>query len=196
MAGGEWVDRIMPAGPLSMAVAFSARQQLRLPVNEHADSLRAYLNDERRVVEALLDPTQLEILGPGHYRYHVTRVQLFHLQIHPVVEIQARHHQGRLELDSLHCQLEGLGLVEDFQLQLNSWLVAAPGGLEGEAALAVSGRQPALLGLIPQRLLEASGRSLLNGILANIRHRVSQQLVADFQQWCLSERLDDGSAAP
>jgi hypothetical protein len=67
-------------------------------------------------------------------------------------------------------------------------LVAAPGGLEGEAALAVSGRQPALLGLIPQRLLEASGRSLLNGILANIRHRVSQQLVDDFQQWCLSER--------
>jgi hypothetical protein len=79
-----------------MAVAFSARQQLRLPVYEHADSLRAYLNDERRVVEALLDPTQLEILGPGHYRYHVTRVQLFHLQIQPVVEIQARHHQGRL----------------------------------------------------------------------------------------------------
>ena len=44
----------MPAGPLSMAVAFSARQQLRLPVNEHADYLRAYLNDERRVVGALL----------------------------------------------------------------------------------------------------------------------------------------------
>ncbi len=180
----------MPAGPLSMAVAFSARQQLRLPVNEHADYLRAYLNDERRVVEALLDPTQLEILGPGHYRYHVTRVQLFHLQIQPVVEIQARQHQGRLELDSLHCQLEGLGLVEDFQLQLNSWLVAGPGGLEGEAALAVSGRQPALLGLIPQRLLEATGRTLLNGILANIRHRVSQQLVDDFQQWCRSGQGD------
>jgi hypothetical protein len=32
--------------------------------------------------------------------------------------------------------------------------------------------------------------------LANIRHRVSQQLVADFQQWCLSGRLDDGPAAP
>jgi hypothetical protein len=45
-------------------------------------------------------------------------------------------------------------------------------------------------------LLEASGRSLLNGILGNIRHRVSQQLVADFQQWCLSERGNDGSAAP
>jgi hypothetical protein len=80
--------------------------------------------------------------------------------------------------------------VEDFQLQLNSWLVAGPAGLEGEAALAVSGRQPALLALIPQRLLEATGRSLLNGILANIRHRVSQQLVADFHQWCLSGRGD------
>jgi hypothetical protein len=186
----------MPAGPLSMAVAFSARQQLRLSVNEHADHLRAYLKDERRVVEALLDPTQLEILGPGHYRYHVTRVQLFHLQIHPVVEIRARQHQGRLELDSLHCQLEGLGLVEDFQLKLNSWLLAGPTGLEGEAALAVSGRQPALLALIPQRLLEATGRSVLNGILANIRHRVSQQLVADFHQWCEAGHGEGPLAVP
>jgi len=178
----------MACRPLAMPLVFSASQQLTLPVVEHAQRLSAYLGEERRVVEALLDPRQLEPLGPGLYRYSVTHVKVFQLEIQPIVELQARHNGERLELCAIDCQLEGLGLVEDFQLQLNSWLVAAPGGLEGEAALAVSGRQPALLGLIPQRLLEASGRSLLNGILANIRHRVSQQLVADFQQWCLSER--------
>jgi hypothetical protein len=44
--------------------------------------------------------------------------------------------------------------------------------------------QPPLLRLIPPRVLEATGRSLLSGILLGIRRRVGQQLAGDFQAWC------------
>ena len=167
-----------------MPLAFSASQQLTLPVKKHAHRLGEYLQDEQRVVEALLDPSQLVRQGPGQYRYTVTRVEVFQLQIQPIVDLQANHHDGRLELRALDCHLEGLGLVEDFRLQLNSWLAAAEEGLEGEASLAATVSQPPLLRLIPPRLLEATGRSVLSGILLGIKSRVGQQLLADFNRWC------------
>ncbi|MFN5194820.1 MAG: DUF1997 domain-containing protein [Cyanobacteriota bacterium] len=166
-----------------MALAFSATQQLDLPVGDGAEELAGYLADEKRVVQALLDPQQLESLGPGHYRYTVTRVQVFQLQIQPIVELRAHRSDGRLELEAVDCVLEGLGLVDDFQLRLQSWLMASPAGLEGEAELAVQVSQPALLRLIPARVLEATGRSVLSGILLGIRNRVGQQLLADFRRW-------------
>jgi len=175
-----------------MSLAFSASQQLSLSVEAEGDRLATYLADEDRVVGALLDPRQLQKLGPGHYRYTVTRVQVFQLQIQPVVELQARCTAGRLELQALDCQLEGLGLVDDFRLTLSSWLTASPTGLEGEAALAVTVSQPPLLKLIPPRVLEATGRSVLGGILLGIRNRVGQQLLGDFQAWCQAEPLAPG----
>jgi hypothetical protein len=167
-----------------MPLVFSASQQLTLPVVEHAQRLSAYLGEERRVVEALLDPRQLEPLGPGLYRYSVTHVKVFQLEIQPIVELQARHNGERLELCAIDCQLEGLGLVEDFQLTLDSWLAPEQEGLAGEAHLAVSVSRPALLRLVPAKVLEATGRSVLSGILLGIRTRVGKQLVGDFQGWC------------
>ena len=171
-----------------MPLAFSARQQLSLPVQEDNQRLAEYLEDEERVVGALLDPHQLQPLGPGHYRYTVTRVQVFQLQIQPIVELHARSQGGRLELQALDCQLEGLGLVDDFQLGLESWMQASAEGLEGEAALSVSVSQPPLLRLVPPRILEATGHSVLAGILLGIRNRVSQQLLGDFRRWCVEHQ--------
>lgn len=176
-----------------MTLAFSARQQLTLPVRDNLDQLAHYLRDEDRVVGALLDRRQLQPLGPGHYRYTVTRVKVFQLQIQPIVELEAHCHQGRLELQALDCQLEGLGLVDDFRLTLDSWLEAAADGLEGEASLSVTVSQPPLLKLIPPRILEATGHSVLAGILVGIRNRVGQQLLEDFHRWC--QEQDEGSSA-
>jgi len=44
--------------------------------------------------------------------------------------------------------------------------------------------QPPLLRLIPRKVLESTGESILNGILLTIKGRVGRQLVGDFQQWC------------
>ncbi|MEY4297859.1 MAG: hypothetical protein RLZZ423_1038 [Cyanobacteriota bacterium] len=167
-----------------MPLAFSASQALELPVPRQLERLGAYLNDEQRVISALLDPRQLTPLAEGRYRYTVTRLQVFQLQIQPVVELVARRSQGRIELEAVDCQLEGLGLVDDFRLTLQSWLQAGEQGLEGEASLGVSVSQPSLLRLIPANVLEATGRSLLAGILLGIKTRVGQQLVEDFDSWC------------
>ena len=169
-----------------MPLAFSASQALQLPVERHTDALCTYLNDEERVIGALLDPGQLTPLGNGRYRYTVTRLQVFQLQIQPVVELEARRSPGRIELEAVDCELEGLGLVDDFRLTLQSWLEAGDDGLVGEAALAVSVSQPSLLRLIPANVLEATGRSLLAGILLSMKTRVGQQLVKDFDGWCLA----------
>lgn len=166
-----------------MPLAFSARQQLCLPTIADSELLPAYLHDESRVVRALLDARQLETLGCGHYRYTVTRVQVFQLQIQPIVELRARSCDGRLELEALDCRLEGLSGVDDFQLRLSSWLESRGDSLEGEAELAVQVSQPPLLRLIPTKMLEATGRSVLSGILLGIRKRVSQQLLGDYQDW-------------
>jgi alpha-D-ribose 1-methylphosphonate 5-triphosphate synthase subunit PhnL len=133
---------------------------------------------------ALFDPRQLTRLGPGHYRYNVTRVQVFQLSIRPVVELDVTTDEGHVEIRSLACELEGLGLVDDFNLDLLARLAAGSEGLEGEAALGVTVSRPALLKLIPTSVLEATGRSVLSGILLTIKNRVGTQLVGDFHSWC------------
>jgi hypothetical protein len=167
-----------------MPLAFSASQQLQLDVSHQPERLAAYLSDQDRVVKALLDPNQLEPLGPGRYRYAVTHLQVFQLQIQPVVDLRIHLAQERLVLEATECELEGLGLVDDFQLTLGSWLAAGANGLEGEASLAVTVSQPSLLKLIPAKVLEATGRSLLAGILLGIKGRVGQQLLSDYRLWC------------
>lgn len=167
-----------------MPLAFCASQQLQLDVSDQPERLAAYLSDQDRVVKALLDPNQLEPLGPGRYRYAVTHLQMFQLQIQPVVDLRIRLAQDRLVLEATECELEGLGLVDDFQLTLGSWLAAGANGLEGEASLAVTVSQPSLLKLIPAKVLEATGRSLLAGILLGIKGRVGQQLLSDYRLWC------------
>lgn len=167
-----------------MPLAFCASQQLQLDVSHQPERLAAYLSDQDRVVKALLDPDQLEPLGPGRYRYAVTHLQVFQLQIQPVVDLRIRLAQDRLVLEATECELEGLGLVDDFQLTLGSWLAAGANGLEGEASLAVTVSQPSLLKLIPAKVLEATGRSLLAGILLGIKGRVGQQLLSDYRLWC------------
>jgi hypothetical protein len=114
----------------------------------------------------------------------VTHLQVFQLQIQPVVQLLTHASPGRIELEAIDCQLEGLGLVDDFELTLHSWLEATDSGLTGEATLDVRVSQPPLLRLIPARVLEATGRSLLAGILLGIKGRVGQQLLADYEIWC------------
>ena len=167
-----------------MVLAFSAAQSLNLPVSNGAEQLPGYLQQEARVVGALLSPEQLTALEHGHYRYSVRPLQLFQLRIHPTVELAVESTPGRMELNSVNCDLEGVpGLDEDFRLTLRSWLQASGSGLVGEAQLGVEVTRPAVLKLIPTRMLEATGESVLNGILLTIKGRVGQQLVEDFHRW-------------
>ena len=74
--------------------------------------------------------------------------------------------------------------TEDWVIVEGSGFVSTDIGLEGEALLGVSVSQPPLLKLVPKKILESTGHSVLNGILLGIKSRVQHQLVKDFLDWC------------
>ena len=174
----------MPRQVKSMPLAFEASQKLDLPVKTGAERLPTYLLEEERVLGALLDAKQLTRLQPGRYRYVVTSLQVFQLHVKPVVSLQIHMEGDTLVMQALDCELEGLGIVDDFALNLQALLTSRPDGLQGHAHLSVSVSQPSLLKLIPKRVLESTGESILSGILIGIKARVGQQLINDYRNWC------------
>ena len=159
----------MPRQVKSMPLAFEASQKLDLPVKTGAERLPTYLREEERVLGALLDAKQLTRLQPGRYRYVVTSLQVFQLHVKPVVSLQTHMEGDTLVMQALDCELEGLGIVDDFALNLQALLTSRPDGLQGHAHLSVSVSQPSLLKLIPKRVLESTGESILSGILIGIK---------------------------
>ena len=167
-----------------MLLSFDAKQKLKLSVTRNKEFLSKYLLEEERVVGAMLDSKKLLPEGEGKYKYTVTSFKVFQLDINPVVSIAVENKDGILKMSALESELDGLGMIDDFNLILKANLEATDLGLEGEALLGVSVRQPPILKLVPKRILESTGHSVLNGILLGIKTRVQQQLVKDFFEWC------------
>ncbi len=167
-----------------MLLVFDAKQKLKLSVTKNKEYLSKYLLEEERVVGAMLDPNKLEPEGDGKYKYTVTSFSVFQLDVNPVVSIAVENIDGVLKMSALDSKLDGLGIIEDFSLILKANLEATDSGLEGEALLGVSVSQPPLLKLVPKKILESTGHSVLNGILLGIKSRVQQQLIKDFVDWC------------
>ena len=167
-----------------MLLAFDAKQKLKLSVKRNKEYLSKYLLEEERVVGAMLDPNKLESEGDGKYKYTVTSFNVFQLDVNPVVSIAVENKEGVLKMSALDSKLDGVGIIEDFNLILKANLEVTEIGLEGEALLGVSVSQPPLLKLIPKKILESTGHSVLNGILLGIKSRVQKQLIKDFLSWC------------
>ena len=167
-----------------MLLSFNAKQKLKLSVTRNKEYLSKYLLEEERVVGAMLDSKKLVPEGEGRYKYTVTSFKVFQLDINPVVSIAVDNRDGILRMSALESTLDGLGMIDDFNLILKANLEATDVGLEGEALLGVSVSQPPLLRLVPKGILESTGHSVLNGILLGIKSRVQQQLVKDFLEWC------------
>ena len=167
-----------------MLLSFDAKQKLKLSVTTNKERLSTYLLQEERVVGAMLDSNKLRPEGHGKYKYNVTSFRVFQLDVNPVVSIAVENKNGVLLMSALDSKLDGLGIVDDFNLLLKANLQATSIGLEGEALLGVTVSQPSLLKFIPKKILESTGHSVLNGILLGIKTRVQQQLIKDFTNWC------------
>ena len=168
----------------TMLLSFDAKQKLRLSVTTNKERLSTYLLQEERVVGAMLDSNKLIPEGQGKYKYNVTSFRVFQLEVNPVVSIGVENKNGVLIMSALDSKLDGLGIVDDFNLILKANLQATTIGLEGEALLGVTVSQPPLLKLVPKKILESTGQSVLNGILLGIKARVQKQLIKDFTEWC------------
>ena len=172
-----------------MLLSFDAKQKLKLSVTRNKEYLSKYLFEEERVVGAMLDSKKLVAEVEGKYKYTVTSFKVFELDINPVVSIAVEKENGMLKMSALESTLDGLGMIDDFNLILKANLEATDIGLEGEAILGVTVSQPPLLKLVPKKILESTGHSVLNGILLGIKSRVQQQLVKDFLDWCILNKI-------
>ena len=169
---------------LVMTLAFHASQHLDLPIDQEVDRLPFYLQNHKQVLGALLDSRQLEHLGYNRFRYVVTTLKVFHLRICPVVILVVEGGESHVTIRAVDVEVDGVGLVDDFQLTLSATLQAGRSGLTGQANLGVQVSQPPLLRFIPKHALEKTGESALKGLLLTIKDRVGQQLIRDFLDWC------------
>ena len=118
-----------------MLLSFDAKQKLKLSVTRNKDYLSKYLLEEERVVGAMLDSKKLVPEGVGRYKYTVTSFKVFQLDINPVVSIAVENKDGILKMSALESTLDGLGMIDDFNLILKANLEATDTGLEGEASI-------------------------------------------------------------
>ena len=85
----------------------------------------------------MLDSQKLVPEGEGRYKYTVTSFKVFQLDINPVVLIAVENKDGILKMSALESKLDGLGMIDDFNLILKANLESTDIGLEGEALLGI-----------------------------------------------------------
>ena len=78
-------------------------------------------------------------------------------------------------------------LSQSFDLELTGILFPHRQGtateLRGKAELKVRVDVPPPLKLLPDSVVQQSGRAFLNGILSTIKYRLERQLVQDYRRW-------------
>jgi hypothetical protein len=172
-----------------MQAEFIAHQSLGLTVAEHGVPISHYLRQPRRLVNALVDPSQIEYLGDRLFCLKMRPLNFLHITLQPMVQMQVwSEADGTLSLQSTACEIRGIDYIDQrFHLDLVGKLVptSADGKsyLQGRADLSVQVDLPPALWFTPKPILEAAGNSLLRSVLITVKQRLCHQLLVDYSQW-------------
>ncbi|MGB7087420.1 MAG: DUF1997 domain-containing protein [Phormidesmis sp.] len=172
-------------------VRFSASQSVMISVPSQPSSIEAYLSEVDRLVYALVDRQQVEILAPNLFRVKVRPIKFLGVSIQPVCDIEVWLEEKTVRLRSDHCQIEGYeSFNQRFSLNLQGYLLSqstADGKrLRGQANLGFGMDLPQALRFTPKPLLERTGNGILNGILITLKQRLMRQLIKDYCHWASS----------
>jgi Protein of unknown function (DUF1997) len=177
-----------------MSLQFNACQSVTIPICDRPWLIQHYLKQPQRLIEALVEPKRIQALGQGRFRLKMRSFAFMTVHIQPVVDLLVWHEAeaNQLCLKSVACQISGNDYINQrFQLQLNGALTAVAGSrgtqLDGLANLSVKVDLPPAFWITPRPLLEASGNSLLKGILLTMKQRLSKQLLADYASWAQAQ---------
>ena len=168
---------------------FKASQTLKMTVPNQVIPIEHYLRQPQRLVQAITDPNRIQQLNPSHFRLQLRPLQFMMLRLEPSVDLQVwTEAEGILHLRSLDCEIRGAQfLSQSFGLELAGILLPHHQGstteLRGKAELKVQVEVPPALKLLPDSVLEQSGRAFLNGILLTIKYRLERQLLQDYGRW-------------
>ncbi len=168
---------------------FQVSQTLKMVVPNEVIPIEQYLRQPQRLVQAITDSSRIQQLAPSHFRLRLRPLEFMMLRIEPKVDLQVwTEAKGILHLKALDCEIRGAQfLQESFGLELAGTLSPHRRGseteLSGKAYLKVQVEVPPPLKLIPESVLESSGRAFLKGILLTIKYRLERQLVQDYRRW-------------
>ena len=168
---------------------FQVSQTLKMVVPNEVIPIEQYLRQPQRLVQAITDPRRIQQLAPSHFRLRLSPLKFMMLRLEPKVDLQVwTEAEGTLYLKALDCEIRGAQfLQESFGLELAGTLSPHRRGsnteLRGKADLKVEVEVPPPLKLIPESVLESSGRAFLKGILLTIKYRLERQLVQDYHRW-------------
>ncbi|MBE7382928.1 MAG: DUF1997 domain-containing protein [Leptolyngbya sp. SIO1E4] len=173
----------------------SARQSVTMQVSQKSVPLHHYLKQPQRLVHALMNPSQVEDLGSGHFRLRLRVIRFLMLNICPVVDLHIDVSQARfLKVRSVACQIQGNEFVDQrFDLSLSGFLKleeqAKTTRVSGQVNLAIAVDLPPIMQLTPYAILETTGNQILKGILATMKQRLIRQLAADYDRWSAQQTL-------
>ena len=168
---------------------FQVSQTLKMVVPNEVIPIEQYLRQPQRLVQAITDPSRIQQLAPSHFCLRLSPLKFMMLRLEPKVDLQVwTEAEGTLYLKALDCEIQGAQfLQESFGLELAGTLSPHRRGsetaLSGKADLKVQVEVPPPLRLIPESVLESSGRAFLKGILLTIKYRLERQLVQDYRRW-------------
>ena len=182
-------------------VRFSASQSVTISVPSQPVPIEAYLSQPDRLVYALMDKRQVEVLNPNLFRVKVRSIRFIGLSLQPVCDIEVWLDDSTVRLRSDRCQLEGRESInQKFSVNMQGYLVPQTTSegkrLRGQANLRVSVDLPQAMRVTPRLLLERTGNSLINGILMTLKQRLMRQLIHDYCAWASSHPSNQVSSLP
>ena len=173
---------------LSDMVRFSASQSVSISVPPQPLTIEAYLSEVDRLVYALVEKQQVEVVHPNLFRVKVKPIRFIGLSLQPVCDIKVWLENDAVRLSSNKCYIEGRESINQrFSMNMQGYLVVqtTPRGqkLRGQANLGVGVDLPQAMKLTPKPLMERTGSGLLNGILITLKQRLMRQLIKEYVTW-------------
>ena len=188
---------------------FSASQSVTISVPPQPLPVKAYLSEVDRLVYALVDEQQVEMLNPNLFRVKVRPIRFIGLSLQPVCDIKVWLEGSTVRLSSNRCYLEGHeSFNQKFSMNMQGYLVVQPTSegqatgqesgqrLRGQANLGVSVDLPQAMRFTPKPLLERTGNGLLNGILITLKQRMMRQLIKNYCAWASAHSPAKVSSLP
>ena len=175
-----------------MPTQFNASQSVEITIPEQPIPIQHYLRQPQRLVNALVDRSQIEQLSDEVFRIKMRPLTFMTLSIQPTVDLRVwAEPNGTIYLQSVACEIRGVEYINRrFALNLQGYLSPCQmngKGLTGKADLNVQVELPLPFSLTPMPILEAAGSSLLRSVLLTIKQRLLHQLLADYRRWACTQ---------
>lgn len=172
-----------------MPIRFTASQSVEIAVPEQPIPIQHYLRQPQRLVNALVEPSQMEQLSEEEFRLKMRPLAFMTLSIQPTVDLRVwAEPDGTIHLQSVACEIRGVDYINQrFALNLKGHLfphqMDGTTRLTGRADLEVQVELPLPFSLTPMPILEAAGNGLLKSVLLTIKQRLLHQLLVDYSSW-------------